>query len=121
MVQLRVQQPLRRGAAMPRGQTQRIKDFIAACHTILKDIHPASVRAVAYQLFINKLIESMAKKCTNRVSEHLVTARKEGLIPWRWVVDETRTPDYPLTWVDAGSAVSVNLLYGFGRFNLQNA
>jgi hypothetical protein len=96
---------------MPRGQTQRTKDFIAVCRTILQDIHPASVRAVAYQLFIRKRIESMAKKCTNRVSEHLVTARKNGVIPWAWVVDETRTPDYPLTWSDAESYIQQKMIF----------
>jgi hypothetical protein len=85
---------------MPRGQTQRIKDFIAVCYEILEAIHPASVRAVAYQLFNRKVIESMAKKCTNRVSEHLVTARKAGLVPWWWVVDESREAERPGTWSD---------------------
>jgi hypothetical protein len=96
---------------MPRGQTQRVKDFIAECYTILEEIHPASVRAVAYQLFNRKLIESMAKKCTNRVSEHLVTARKEGIVPWRWIVDESRAPEYAGTWADVDSYVRTMLAY----------
>ena len=106
---------------MPRGQTQRIKDFIAACHDILATIQPASVRAVAYQLFIQKRLESMAKKCTNRVSNHLVTARKDGRVPWEWVVDETRTPDYPGTWADAESYLQTTFdIYRRDRWTMQS-
>jgi hypothetical protein len=49
---------------MPRGKTQRSYELISACYDILKEIHPATVRAVCYQLFIRKLIPSMAKTCT---------------------------------------------------------
>ena len=86
---------------MPRGETQRITAFIHACYEILVQIQPASVRAVAYQLFIHKLLASMSKADTNKVSAHLVTARKDGRIPWEWIVDETREPDRPGTWADA--------------------
>jgi hypothetical protein len=96
---------------MPRGQTQRVKDFIALCAEILEEIHPASVRAVAYQLFNRKIIESMAKKCTNRVSEHLVTARKAGIVPWAWIVDESREAEYAGTWSDVDSYVNTMLSY----------
>src|SRR5262245_42638345 len=75
---------------MPRGKTKRSLDLLAACYDILAEIHPATVRAVCYQLFIRQLIASMAKTCTNRVSAQLVYAREQGLIPWDWIVDETR-------------------------------
>jgi hypothetical protein len=35
---------------MPRGKTQASLNFIDACYRILTEIHPASVRATAYQL-----------------------------------------------------------------------
>jgi hypothetical protein len=37
-----------------------------------------------------KLIASMVKSETNRVSRLLTEARELGLISWDWVVDETR-------------------------------
>jgi hypothetical protein len=105
---------------MPRGQTQRIGSFIQTCFDILQAIQPASVRAVAYQLFIRHWIESMAKTCTNRVSNHLVTARKDGRIPWEWVVDETREPDYPGTWDDAEQYLQAHMrLYRRDRWTTQ--
>ena len=39
-------------------------------------IQPCSVRAIAYQLFSQHLIESMAKKNVNRVSNLCVIARR---------------------------------------------
>jgi len=56
---------------MPRGKTQRSLTLIDACRAILQEMQPATVRAVCYQLFIRKLIPSMAKTCTNRVSTQL--------------------------------------------------
>jgi hypothetical protein len=82
---------------MPRGKTAKSLALIDACYSILEEIHPATVRAVCYQLFIRKLLPSMAKTCTNRVSTQLVYARKEEIIPWSWIVDETREPEYPGT------------------------
>jgi hypothetical protein len=96
---------------MPRGKTQKSLDLIDACWDILQEIHPASVRAVCYQLFIRQLIESMAKTCTNRVSAQLVYARKQRIIPWRWIVDETREVERPGTWRDAESYVHTMLSY----------
>ncbi len=57
---------------MPRGKTQRNGDLIDACAEILATIHPASVRAVCYQLFTRGLLESMTIRCTDRVSKQLV-------------------------------------------------
>jgi hypothetical protein len=39
------------------------------------------------------LIPSMAKSETNRVSRLLTQAREQDLIPWDWIVDETRAPE----------------------------
>jgi hypothetical protein len=86
--------------AMPRGKTAKSLALIDACYEILDAIQPATVRAVCYQLFIRGLIPSMAKTCTNGVSSQLVYARKAGLIPWEWIVDETREAEYPGTWAN---------------------
>jgi hypothetical protein len=42
----------------------------------------------------------MKKKETDRVSRLLKEAREEGMIPWAWIVDETREAEVPLTWRD---------------------
>src|SRR5215217_1009832 len=85
---------------MGRGKSQRNLELIHIAAAILQEIQPASVRAVCYQLFVRKLIESMAKTCTNRVSTQLVYAREHGIIPWEHIVDESRAPERTPAWSD---------------------
>jgi hypothetical protein len=93
---------------------QRSYELISACYDILKEIHLATVRAVCYQLFIRKLIPSMAKTCTNCVSAQLVYAREHALIPWHWIVDETRAAERPGTWANPDVFIPV-LIRGYRR------
>jgi hypothetical protein len=90
---------------MPRGKTAASFALINACRRILEEVHPATIRAVCYRLFVAGLLESMAKKCTNRVSTQLVYAREQHLIPWSWVVDETREPERIPAWDDPADFV----------------
>src|SRR5262245_47052169 len=83
---------------MGRGKSLKSLHLIDAMHGILDVIRPASVRAVCYQLFIRKLIASMAKTETNRVSAQLRDAREGDVIPWEWVVDETREAECVNAW-----------------------
>src|SRR5581483_3137911 len=92
-----------RSGSMPRGKTQRTKDLIAACVDILREIQPASVRAVCYRLFTLGFIESMAKTNTNKVSAALTYAREEGFVPWEWIVDETREAEWAGTYASLES------------------
>jgi hypothetical protein len=83
---------------MSRGKSKRSIRLIAAAQTILQEIQPASVRAVCYQLFIAGLIPNMGKSATNGVSRQLTWAREEGIIPWGWIVDESREAERVTTW-----------------------
>jgi hypothetical protein len=85
---------------MPRAKTQRSLSLIARCQEILAEIQPATVRAVCYRLFVAGLIPSMARKHIRPVYEQLKDAREQGMIPWDWVVDETRQAEYAPTWRD---------------------
>jgi hypothetical protein len=67
---------------------------------IAEAIRPCSVRALAYQLFNRKLIPSMAKEHTQKVSRLSVVARESGLLPWEWIVDGTRQEEKIPTWDD---------------------
>jgi hypothetical protein len=73
-----------------RGKSIATWTLIFAAKTILEEIAPATVRAVAYRLFIQKLIPAMTKGATDKVSRCLTQAREQGLIPWEHIVDETR-------------------------------
>jgi hypothetical protein len=83
-----------------RGKSAKSMELIAAASRILEEIQPATVRAVCYRLFVEKLIPSMEKTNTNRVSTQLVWAREQGIIPWDSIVDETREAETVSTWKD---------------------
>src|SRR5918999_485709 len=78
---------------MPRGKTQKSLAPIDACYAVLEAIEPATVRAVCYRLFVQGVIPSMASKHVKRVGVHLKDAREQAIIPWEWIVDETREPE----------------------------
>src|ERR1044072_1884911 len=89
-------------AAIPRcrGKSRATIAMVEAAHTILEEIQPATVRAVCYRLFTMNMIEAMMKANTEKVSRALVWAREQRIIPWEWIVDETREVEQVPSWND---------------------
>lgn len=85
-------------AGKGRGKAHKTLALVDAAVRILEEIQPASIRAVCYRLFVAGYIDSMSKTNTNAVSNHLVWAREQGLLPWEHVVDETREAERASTW-----------------------
>jgi hypothetical protein len=83
---------------MSRGKSKRTLQVLAAVIEILREIQPASVRAVCYQLFGAKLLRDMGKSSTNSISRLLTIAREEKQIPWSWIVDESREAETASRW-----------------------
>lgn len=90
---------------MGRGKSRRSLALILAAHKFLAVAHPATVRACCYKLFTLGLIPSMSKNETARVSKQLTDAREQGLIPWEWIVDETRRLERTPSWDDPAGFV----------------
>ena len=65
-------------------------DLIEAMYEAAEAAQPITGRGVGYKLFTAGLIPSMAKKEMQRVYRLLKEAREQGIIPWEWIVDETR-------------------------------
>jgi hypothetical protein len=85
-----------------RGMAQKSLDLIEHSQRILAGIHPTSSRSVAYQLFTRGLIENMGAPCVGKVAHLLVLAREKGIIPWKWIVDDTRQEEGVSTWNGLG-------------------
>jgi len=51
---------------------------------------PITGRGIGYKLFTAGLIPSMSRNEMQRVYRLLREAREEDIIPWEWIVDETR-------------------------------
>jgi hypothetical protein len=49
-------------------------------------------------MFNRKLIGSMGENNVDNVGEWCKKAREHGLLPWGWIVDETRAPEQVATW-----------------------
>lgn len=92
-----------------RGKAQATLKLIEACQAILREIQPATVRAVCYRLFTMGLIPDMSKSSTNRVSTQVVWAREKGIIPWKWVVDETREAERVYAWWNPEEIISATV------------
>ena len=73
-----------------RGMAQRSLDLIDAMYVAAEAAHPITGRGIGYKLFTAKLIASMARPEMQRVYRLLKEAREQGIIPWHWIVDETR-------------------------------
>jgi hypothetical protein len=86
--------------AVMRGKGKDSLALIDAAAEILREIQPASVRAVCYRLFVLKLIPDMSKRSTNKVGTQLVYAREKGTVPWKHIVDETRSIERVSCWRD---------------------
>jgi len=51
------------------------------------------------------IIPNMSKGSTGKVSKQLVYARENGIIPWEWIVDETRAAEKIQAWTDTDSII----------------
>ena len=81
-----------------RGRAQRSLDLIDAMFEAAEAAQPITGRGIGYKLFTAGLIPSMANSEMQRVYRLLKEAREEGIIPWEWIVDETRALERGSTW-----------------------
>jgi hypothetical protein len=92
-------------------------DTLALIETIrsfLEILQPHTVRGCAYQLFNQQRIAEMSKAEVGRVSRVLTTARERGMIPWEWIVDETREVERTQAWSDPASYADT-VMYAYKR------
>ena len=92
---------------MGRGEHEATTALIHAAYGILEAEQPTTVRRVVYALFNAKKIDGTNKAAENVVSRLLTKARKDGRIPWDWMVDEHRQPERVLTFRDPAHAMSL--------------
>jgi hypothetical protein len=83
-----------------RGMAQRSLDLIEAMYAKAEAAQPITGRGIGYKLFASGLIPSMARAEMQRVYRLLKEARERGIIPWEWIVDETRSLERTSTWAD---------------------
>jgi hypothetical protein len=103
-----------------RGMAQASIYLIAQMVVIAKDAQPITGRGVGYKLFTAGRIPSMGRADMQRVYRLLKEARESGVIPWEWIVDETRDLERTPSWDDPEDFVrTVSRSYRRDFWNLQ--
>jgi hypothetical protein len=69
----------------------------ASLAAIVADMRPMTVRQVFYQATVHGIVEK-SEAGYARVQTDLVHLRREGLLPYGWIVDNTRWVRGPRTW-----------------------
>jgi hypothetical protein len=65
-----------------------------------KAAQPITGRGIGYKMFTAGLISSMSRNEMQRVYRLLKEAREQDIIPWEWIVNETRSLERTATWDD---------------------
>ena len=88
-----------------RGMARRSLELIVAMRSAAEAAQPITGRGIGYKLFATGLIPSMDKAPMQRVYRLLREARERGMIPWEWIVDETRELERRPSWDDPADFV----------------
>jgi hypothetical protein len=81
-----------------RGMAKASLKLIEAMREIAEASQPITGRGVGYKLFALYLIASMSRSEMAKVYRLLLIARERGIIPWEYIVDETRAIERVATW-----------------------
>jgi hypothetical protein len=82
------------------GKGQKSIELIEAMRSITEAAQPITGRGVGYKLFTAGLIPSMGRADMQRVYRLLKEAREQDIIPWEWIVDESRELECCPSWDD---------------------
>ena len=77
---------------------QKSVELIAAMYVVAETTQPITGRGVGYKLFTMGMIPSMSGPDMQRVYRLLKEARERDMIPWEWIVDETRKLERASSW-----------------------
>jgi hypothetical protein len=86
------------GTKKVRGMARESLEMIDWMYAAVEAAQPITGRGVGYKLFIAKVIASMERAEMRRVYRLLKEAREREIIPWAWIVDETRELERVSTW-----------------------
>lgn len=98
-------------------KTQKILDTVVEVLNELQDYWPLTLRQIYYQL-VSRLVIENHKNQYVRLSNILVRAREDGIIPWNVMEDRTRILHDLSGWPDADSFIDQekdSILDGYRR------
>jgi hypothetical protein len=75
-----------------------IESLKAGIYDIVAEQHPVNVRQVYYQAVVRGLIAKTEAEYGNAISRLMLEMRRDGVLPYPWVVDNTRWVRRPRTY-----------------------
>src|ERR1044072_4213236 len=78
---------------------EKTLNIINTAKAILAAHNPMTVRQVYYQLVSRQVVENNRNRY-QAVSDAIVKARQQGIIPWEWIEDRLRRPREVSMWAD---------------------
>jgi hypothetical protein len=81
-----------------RGMARASLDLIDAMYKAAEAAQPITGRGIGYKLFTAGMIPAMDRPSMQRVYRLLKEAREQGMVPWEWIVDETRELEQCASW-----------------------
>jgi hypothetical protein len=100
------------GSNGKRGKATSTLNALAHMYEIAEQTWPITGRGVGYRLLNRGVITTMADM--GNVYGQLVEAREAGLIPWDWIVDETRDLEIGVCYASKKAAYE-SLLYNYAH------
>ena len=97
-----------------RGRAKKTLDLIDTMYRIVEAAQPITGRGVGYKLFVAKLSPSMSTNDMQKVYRLLKETREEGILPWEWIVDESRQLEKTASWDDP-EAFTRSMINGYRR------
>jgi len=88
------------------GKHAKTLKVLDAAVKILAENRPMTVRQVFYRLVAAQVVENCRSQY-QAVSNILVDARKEGIVPWDWIEDRLRRPRAVGMWADLADFAEV--------------
>lgn len=78
---------------------EKTLNIIMTAKAILAAHNPMTVRQVYYQLVSRQVVKNNRNRYQS-VSDAIVKARQQGIIPWEWIEDRLRRPRKVSMWAD---------------------
>lgn len=86
------------GPKRVRSMNTNSRGLVRAMMPLVEAAAPITGRGVGYKLFVAKKIRSMSASEMKKVYRLLKEAREQGMMPWRWIIDETRELERVPSW-----------------------
>lgn len=90
--------PTKRAPGQKRRTKAQMEALQETIYETLRHNHPMTVRQLFYQLVGQDAIDKTEAEYDNAVSRLLADMRRAGMVPWEWVVDQTRWMRKPRTY-----------------------